>query len=71
MDKLIITGGASKLKGLPDFLTEELGLPVNTGSYPVNIPDNLAAFRFDKSSNHSLDPSCAIALGLALREVVE
>lgn len=63
LEKLIITGGASKIKGLAGFLSSELGLPVETG-HPL-LPVRGKPGQFEP-----LDPSLALAAGLALREAI-
>ncbi len=63
LEKLIITGGASKIKGLAGFLSSELGLPVEPG-YPL-LPVQGKPGQFEP-----LDPSLAVAAGLALREAI-
>lgn len=57
-DRLVLSGGASSLKGLPEYLQDVLGIPVLMGQ-----PDVLF------SEGQSYDPAIAVALGLALREV--
>lgn len=61
---LVITGGYSKIKGLPAYLEGQLGIRVATG-YP-RLP-----FGDDKDSPRVLDPAFSVAVGLALREVLE
>ncbi|HAA89357.1 MAG: Type IV pilus assembly protein PilM [Thermoanaerobacterales bacterium 50_218] len=59
VEKLVLSGGTSNMKGLDSYLQEVLGLPVEIG-----IPD--VAF----SDGVEFDPCFSVAIGLALREVV-
>lgn len=65
IERFIISGGTSKMKGFRDFFAEAMGAPVDFG-YP-GVPgmpgDDPTAARFD--------PAFAVVLGSALREVVE
>lgn len=63
VESLVVTGYSSKVGGLVDFLAGELGLPVESG-YP------LLSFRDAGKPPQVLDPSFAVAVGLALREVL-
>ncbi|MCL5290650.1 MAG: pilus assembly protein PilM [Eubacteriales bacterium] len=58
VEKLILTGGACKMKGLTAFLEDVLGIPVEIGIPDVNFAGNV-----------SFDPVFSVAIGLALREV--
>lgn len=58
--KLILSGGASKLKGLMPFLEGALDLPVKSGIPDIGMPDG-----------KPFDPVYSVAIGLALREVME
>ncbi|MDF9408615.1 MAG: Competence protein A [Pelotomaculum sp. PtaB.Bin013] len=65
IERYIISGGTSKMKGFRDFFAEAMGTPVDFG-YPgvPGVPgDDPTAARFD--------PAFAVVLGSALREVVE
>lgn len=57
--KLILCGGTSKVKGLPDYLRDALGIPVEAGIPEVYF-----------SEDNVFDPAFAVAVGLALREAV-
>jgi type IV pilus assembly protein PilM len=59
-EKLIITGETSKMTGLTVFLQEALGLPVEVGVPQVDFAGGIA-----------FDPAFSVAIGLALREVME
>jgi len=65
IERFIISGGTSKLKGFREFFAEAMEAPVDFG-YPgvPGLPgDDPVAARFD--------PAFAVVLGSALREVVE
>lgn len=59
VQKIILSGGTSKLRGLPEHLQEALGVPVEVGRPQVSLADGV-----------HYDPAYAVAIGLALREVV-
>lgn len=65
VEKILLCGGGSNLKGLPEFLSEELKVPIEFGNPWVNIlprdKKTRAPLPFEKSL------SFATALGLALR----
>jgi type IV pilus assembly protein PilM len=58
IEKLILSGGICKLKGLTGHLEEALGLPVEVG-----VPE----IEFSQDTTYS--PEFAVSIGLALREV--
>lgn len=58
IEKLIISGGASKMKGLTGFLEDVLDMPVEIGVPDVHFAGGVA-----------YDPVFSVAIGLALREV--
>lgn len=58
IEKLILSGGICKLKGLTGHLEEVLGLPVEVG-----VPE----IEFSQDTTYS--PEFAVSIGLALREV--
>lgn len=64
-EELILTGGTAKLKGLDGLLQKELGLPVTIGLNQVSVPAKFNKYQF--GDMNQLDPSFAVALGLALR----
>jgi type IV pilus assembly protein PilM len=59
-EKLILSGGTGKLKGLAGHLQDALGIPVETG-----VPEVYFA------EGETFDPVFTIAIGLALREATE
>lgn len=65
LEKILLCGGGANLKGLPDFLSLKLSIPVSLGNPWVNIlPSPLKevpALSFEKSLSY------VTALGLALR----
>lgn len=67
IQRVLLCGGASVMKGLGEFLSKELQLPVEQGDPWVNIfshpIDELPPFSFDESLKY------ATVLGLALRGV--
>lgn len=63
VERIILCGGGAKLKGLTAFLTEELGLPVDLGHPGIRM--------HTANPEEEYDPSLAVAIGLALREVVD
>ncbi len=58
VEKLILSGGASKLRGFSGYLQNALGIPVETGTPAIGFAPGL-----------TFDPAFSVALGLALREV--
>jgi len=67
IDKGFITGGGSKLRGLPGILGEALGLQLN----PVDPWDVLQVneSQYDMSELHKLAPEFTVPVGLGLRGV--
>jgi len=67
IDKGYISGGGSKLRGLPGILGEALGLQLD----PVNPWAALQVneSQFDVSDLHSLAPEFTVPVGLGLRGV--
>jgi len=65
LSKIILSGGGSKIQGLDQFFTEEIGLEVETLN-PFNTiqTDNK---NIDKEYLNYIGPEMAIALGLAIR----
>ncbi|WP_149026593.1 type IV pilus assembly protein PilM [Desulforamulus ferrireducens] len=59
---IVITGGSANLAGIDALLAAELNLPVRVGSVDITIKDR---------PDQTIAPSYAVALGLALREVVD
>ncbi|MDO8435792.1 MAG: type IV pilus assembly protein PilM [bacterium] len=69
IEKILLCGGGANLKGLPDFLSSELGLPVELGNPLINIlPEDKKAI---SSLSFEASLSYATALGLALRNFQE
>lgn len=69
IEKIVLAGGGANLKKLPEFLSKELGIPVELANPLVNID-------FNKSTDSNLIPlnkviSFATALGLAIRGASE
>lgn len=65
LEEIIICGGGAKLKGLPQFLSDKLGLEVKKGDPFVNVSDKCK----DEISGDGLE--YATAFGLALRNFSE
>jgi len=67
IDKGFITGGGSKLRGLPGILGEALGLQLN----PIDPWDVLQIneSQYDMSELHKLAPEFTVPVGLGLRGV--
>ena len=69
VQKLIITGGTSKIPGLDEFLNEYLGIEVMRGN-----PRDIVKFRMTQTSMdifEDLNSIYPIAIGLAMRDFVE
>ncbi|MEW6447049.1 MAG: type IV pilus assembly protein PilM [Bacillota bacterium] len=62
VERIILSGGGAKLRGITSFLSDELGMHVDIGLPGVTV--------HSAKSSEGYDPSLAIAIGLALREVV-
>lgn len=58
VERLILSGGTSKLRGLPAFMEDVLDIPVAVGTADLPLPEG-----------EGFDPAYAVALGLALRGV--
>ncbi len=67
IDRIIISGGASRLKNIDNFLEVELGIPVEIAN-PFSMIDTSA---FDKKYIDEASPVFAIAVGLAIREFLD
>jgi len=67
LDRIVLTGGCSKVKGLPEFLSEKLGVPVERGNPYRNIVYNEK--QFDSNFIADVSPMCAVVVGLAMRKV--
>jgi hypothetical protein len=64
IDRIIISGGVSRLKNIDNFLEVELGIPAEIAN-PFSMIDTSA---FDKKYIDEAAPVFAIAVGLAIRE---
>ncbi len=58
--KILLVGGSANLKGLPEFITEQLQIPAEVFSPFINLEDS------DRPGTTN-DPQFAVALGLAMR----
>ncbi len=65
IDKIVLTGGSSKIKGLDSYLFERLGINVEFGDPFKNIRYNEK--KFDPEFIREIAPHCAIVAGLAIR----
>jgi len=69
VQKLIITGGTSKIPGMDEFLNEYLGIEVMKGN-----PRDVLKFRMTQTNMdifEDLNSIYPIAIGLAMRDFVE
>ena len=67
VQKILISGGGSKLRGLPEFLSNRFEMPVERLDPFRNI--KVDARRFDPDYMREVVPEMAVAVGLALRGV--
>jgi len=67
LDKLIISGGSAKIRGLDQFLSEKLNTPVEMFNPFRNI--SYSPKEFDPEYLDEVAPIFGVAVGLALREV--
>ncbi|MFN2415001.1 MAG: pilus assembly protein PilM, partial [Pyrinomonadaceae bacterium] len=67
VQKILISGGGSKLKGLPEFLSDRFEMPVERLDPFREI--RVDARRFDPEYMREVVPEMAVAVGLALRGV--
>ncbi len=69
IEKIIICGGGANLKGLPEFLQNELKIPIEIGNPLINI------LGYNETGNQIIPQkkilSFTTALGLALRGVID
>lgn len=65
VDRVVISGGCARIKGLDHFFSAQLGLPVSV----ANPFDGIACddSRFDAAYLQDMAPLAAVAVGLALR----
>lgn len=66
-ERLILSGGCAKVKGLSDILVERLGIPVEVVNPFRNI--NIDPRVFDTAYLEDIAPMAAVAVGLAIRRV--
>ena len=67
VQRILISGGGSKLKGLPEFLAQRFEIPVERLDPFRRI--GVDARRFDPDYMREVVPEMAVAVGLALRGV--
>ncbi len=67
VQKILISGGGSKLRGLPEYLSNRFEMPVERLDPFRKI--NFDARRFDPDYMREVVPEMAVAVGLALRGV--
>jgi len=65
ISKILLCGGGANLKGLPELLSLELGIPVEYGNPLINIPLEKEELKLADSLKYTT------ALGLALRGITE
>ncbi|MEG6522533.1 type IV pilus biogenesis protein PilM [Desulfotomaculum sp. 1211_IL3151] len=64
IERVILTGGGSKIKGVESYLSNSCGIPIK-----VEIPTCWQVYGKKAAQDLPYDPSYAVPLGLALREV--
>jgi type IV pilus assembly protein PilM len=67
ISKVYLSGGCSKIEGLPKIMEDELGIPVEIVNPFNNIEINPKYF--DVGYIQDIAPMCAVAVGLALRRL--
>jgi len=67
IDKVVISGGCAKIKGLDRFLSHRLGLPVSVADPFQGLYYSPKVF--DPDYLHDMAPVAAVSLGLALRRM--
>ncbi|WP_459911234.1 type IV pilus biogenesis protein PilM [Desulfotomaculum defluvii] len=65
IQRVILTGGGSKLNGVEQYLSRICSVPSQ-----IEIPAHWRSYDQDSEQNTPYDPSYAVSLGLALREVI-
>lgn len=65
VDRMLISGGSSKISGLTSYLAERFGVPVEKFDAFRSIKYNTK--NFDEDYIRELSPNMAVAVGLALR----
>lgn len=69
-DRIVLSGGTSNLKGITEFLGNQLKVPVEIANPFKNvIIDEEAARKMSNATLSSIAPYFCVALGLALREI--
>lgn len=66
VDKVVLTGGCSKIQGIEAFLSSKLGTKIEIGNPFRNIAFSK---KFNPTELQDVAPLCAIAVGLAIRKV--
>lgn len=66
IDRIILSGGSARLKGIDNYLNSSLGVPVELGNPLTDIEFDEEAF--DRRHLEELGPRMAVAIGLARRE---
>lgn len=67
IDRVILSGGCSRMRGLPSLLGDRLGVPVEIASPFKNI--HIDTGQFDLDVLKKVAPMAAVGVGLALRRV--
>ena len=77
MERIILSGGTSKLNGITDYCQEMLGLKTEIGIPQAGLPGQNASLRLNSKGKifdiqaempgQGYDPAYAVALGLAMR----
>jgi type IV pilus assembly protein PilM len=67
IDKMVISGGCARIKGLDRFLSDRLGLPVQIANPFQNLQYSERVF--DPEYLHDMAPLAAVGVGLALRRM--
>lgn len=68
VDRVVVVGGTARVDGLPQFLEDELGLPVDRGDPLAQL--TIANPRLTDEDLQHYAPVLAVAVGLALRELM-
>jgi type IV pilus assembly protein PilM len=67
-DKVLICGGTAKMPHLDEFLTSELGVPVEVADPVKKMPVKVAGV--SDRYLHEISPMFSVAIGLAIRDMV-
>jgi len=68
IDQVVVVGGTARVEGLPQFLEDELGVPVDRGDPLAHL--TIANPRLTDADLQRDAPVLAVAVGLALRELM-